>query len=743
MVADSVHPEPPASEDEPAPAVLPTLVVGRSGRKPALKVNTGGVPRELPVRLGKYLIDALIGQGAMGVVYRARQEGLDRVVALKILPHGAHASEASRHRFEREAQAIAKLRHPNIVSIHEVGEYDGQPFFTMDYIDGTPLDVFLKTTGITSTVVIAELCATICDAVQYAHDQGIVHRDLKPGNILVDRTGRPIVTDFGLAKDLDADSLLSMPGDIVGTPAFMSPEQAEGRVEGTGFASDVYSLGAILYTMLTRKPPFEGKTLVETLGQVINREPKPLTHANPAIEGELGAICLKAMEKDPYLRYETAQAMANDLRAFINGFPVSARPWTWRRGVAKFCGRHRGELTGLGVAAVLLALVGYLATQVFSQTYLDIARAHLNSGDATVRAEAVGTLAREIRQPDQLHPDRLEEAARLLLGAADDDETGVQAALLAALDAGSPPDALQREMTQEQAAWVMALADRDDDPQLRNLAIAVMARFRRGDFAEYLLARLDEPNPAVRLRVVRSLGHQATRRALGPLLNMRVYDPICRAEAEIALERFYQEGRIALFEGQDSVVKDTLRTLGDAMAQYNQQLEAMSAAADPQSPPPGMEGPLAAYAQALSSGSPMEQQQAIYELGQTGDPRAAELLLDALHDRQFGDQAAYALSRVHAGRFTRQLVEKLKDPAPHTRAHAALALGLSRQTSAVDEIVVALQVEGDLSAGSTMIQALAELGSPDAIPALRQVAERDQRLKPDVDASLQRLGAGD
>lgn len=744
MCAHSVHPDPPLPGDpEPRSAVdiPPTVVVERGRRPDKMEVQTGDVPREMPVRLGKYLIDAMVGQGAMGVVYRARQEGLDRVVALKILPQGAHASEASRHRFEREARSIAKLRHPSIVSIHEVGEYDGQPFFTMDFIDGLPLDTFLRTTGITSTVVIAELCATICDAVQYAHDQGVVHRDLKPGNILVDRTGHPIVTDFGLAKDVDTDSLLSLPGDIMGTPAFMSPEQAEGRVEGTGFVSDVYSLGAILYAMLARKPPFEGKTLVETLGKVIHRDPKPLTHANPAIEGELGAICLKAMEKDPGRRYASAQAMADDLRAFINGYPVSAKPWTWRRSVAKFCRRHRGELTGLAVAGGLLLVVGYLASHVFSRSYLDVAGAHLRSGDPAMRTEAVTTLAREIRQPDQLRSDQLDEASRLLWSRTEDTDIAVQAALLRTLNSGPAPEALQRTLTEAQATYIMALADQDENPELRNLALVVMGRFRRTDFADYLLTRLNEPDPAVRLKIVRSLGHQATRRALGPLLNLRIYDPVCRAEAEAALERFYEEGRMALFAGPDTAAKQALRNLGNAMAQYNQQLEALAHAGDPVPPASPDPGPFAPHVQALKTGSPAERQQAIYALGRTGDPRAAGPLLEALHDRELGAQAAFSLSRVSPSSVTPELVEKLRDPAAHTRAHAALALGLARQTSAVDDVIVALQVEGDFQARSAMVQALAEMNSPVAIPALRAVADRDPRLEMEIGGALQRLGA--
>ena len=200
--------------------------------KPRVMVADGDIPREIPVRLGRYIIDGLIGRGGMGVVYKARQDGLSRVVALKLLLHGEHATAEGKRRFEREAKSIARLRHPNIVSVHEVGDYNGQPFFTMDYIDGLPLSKFVKRVPIESQEEMAELCVKIADAIHYAHEQGVIHRDLKPDNILMTASSEPVITDFGLAKDTESMTMLSMSGEVMGTPAFMSPEQARGKSFG-------------------------------------------------------------------------------------------------------------------------------------------------------------------------------------------------------------------------------------------------------------------------------------------------------------------------------------------------------------------------------------------------------------------------------------------------------------------------------------------------------------------------------
>ena len=731
-------------EQGPSPDTETADDAGHQGLRPLVG---GTIPREIPVRLGRYLIDNVIGRGAMGVVYRARQEGLNRTVALKVLLEGEHASEARRKRFEREARAIAKLHHPNIVTVHEVGEYQGQPFFSMDLIEGMALDQFAKKVGLTSSTIIADLCATIADAVAYAHDQGILHRDLKPSNILVNNAGQPIITDFGLAKDMDSESMLSVAGDIMGTPAFMSPEQAGGRVEDTDARSDVYALGAILYSLLTRKPPFEGKTVVETLTKVLHEEPASFRITNPHVEGELGAICMKAMEKEPARRYPSAEAFADDLRNFINGYPVTARPRTWRRSLQLFTRRRRKEIRWAAAAAALLLVVGVAAPLFFSRAYLDVARTHLGSPDPAVRADAVATLGREIIQPEELDQARRGEAARLIMTAAGDEDPAVRAALLAFLaeQAGAGP--MAGAIDDQAAAWLIAEANQKQDPRRRDLALETMGRVSNQAFRKYLVQRLNEPNPAVRIKVVRSLGGQHTIHAVAPLINLMNSDPLCRAEAQAALDRIYAEGSFSPFTGTDRAVKHAMQGLTQAMAQHDAQLEAVlrdidgGEAGRPEAEP---EGPLSEFERALRSGDPAERMRAVYELGMAGDPAAVPTLLEALRDDdpRVGAAAALALTRAGGPGVIDELQRRiLSEETATARGNAALAMGFTGSRTAVDPLLVALAQERDLGARRMIVQALGELGEAHAVPGLRRAAEQESRLAPDVERALLRIGS--
>ena len=225
----------------------------------------------------------------MGVVYKARQISLNRIVAVKMILAGLLATKADHDRFHSEAQAAALLDHPNIVPIFEVGEHEGQHYFSMGYVDGQSLAARLAE-GPLPPKEAAELVATVAEAVEYAHRQGVIHRDIKPSNILIDSKGRPRVTDFGLAKRVDSGSDLTATGQVLGTPSYMPPEQAAGQIRAVGPAADVYALGALLYATLTGRPPFQAATSLETLRQVIEREPVALRQLNPAIPRDLETI---------------------------------------------------------------------------------------------------------------------------------------------------------------------------------------------------------------------------------------------------------------------------------------------------------------------------------------------------------------------------------------------------------------------------------------------------------------------
>jgi len=282
-------------------------------------------PDPMKVRyFGDYELQVEIARGGMGVVWRARQVSLNRPVALKMILAGQLASAADVQRFKTEAEAAANLDHPNILPIYEVGEHEGQQYFSMKLIDGGSLADAIHSKSLTERPGI-ELLEKVCRAVHFAHRRGILHRDLKPANVLLDRTGTPYVTDFGLAKRVESDSGLTHTGALLGTPSYMAPEQARAEKQiSTGV--DVYALGAILYEMLTDQPPFRGPTQLDTLLQVLDQEPTDPRKLNPKSNRDLSVIALKCLEKDPTRRYGSAESIAEELARFLAGDPVSARP---------------------------------------------------------------------------------------------------------------------------------------------------------------------------------------------------------------------------------------------------------------------------------------------------------------------------------------------------------------------------------------------------------------------------------
>lgn len=277
-----------------------------------------------PRALGDFQLLREIGRGGMGIVYEARQVSLNRIVALKLLRTGRHRSPNERQRFTVEAQAAARLQHPGIVPILEVGEAEGEAFFTMPLIAGPSLAERLEQ-GPLPVRETAELLGQIAEAVEHAHRSGVLHRDLKPANILLE-DGSPRITDFGLAKIQGEGSDLTLTGQIMGTPNYMAPEQAAGRVHDIGPATDIYALGAILYELLTGRPPFMAATITETLQQVREQEPVRPDRLNNRIPADLATICLKCLQKEPQRRYASADELAQDVAAFLDGRPIRARP---------------------------------------------------------------------------------------------------------------------------------------------------------------------------------------------------------------------------------------------------------------------------------------------------------------------------------------------------------------------------------------------------------------------------------
>jgi tetratricopeptide (TPR) repeat protein len=345
---------------------------GQSRSIPFSSLGRGPSPLARGASLPGYEILEELGRGGMGIVYRARQVALKRLVALKVVLAGAHAGPKERASFRTEAEAVARLQHPHIVQIHDIGEHEGLPYFSLEYIDGPNLEQ--KAGGQPMPYRQAtEIVETIAQAVHYAHQQGIIHRDLKPSNILL--SGEiPKITDFGVAKLLDAESGHTPSGDFVGTPHYMAPEQALGQSKGAGPAADVYSLGAILYHLLAGRPPFKGGTVYEVLEQVRWQEPDPPSRAHPHLPRDLDTVCLKCLEKDPHRRYASAHELAEDLRRLLADKPIQARPTArWER-VWKWAKRRPATAALMAVSAIAVCLLLALALWHESEVRLESAR---------------------------------------------------------------------------------------------------------------------------------------------------------------------------------------------------------------------------------------------------------------------------------------------------------------------------------------------------------------------------------
>ncbi len=396
---------PAVGADPPEALTLPPSAPASEARTLAPGDDGPSVPAVVRVQVPGYELLSVLGQGGMGVVYKARQVELGRVVALKMILHAEHAGTAQRERFLVEAQAVARLQHPNIVQIYEIGEHDGLPYFSLEYCGGGCLADWLDGTPWPAPRA-AQLVETLARAMHTAHQAQVVHRDLKPANVLLTEEGEPKITDFGLAKKLD-EQVRTQTGAILGTPSYMAPEQAGGKSQEIGPAADVYALGAILYELLTGRPPFVAATPLDTVLQVVSEEPVLVRQLQPRTPRDLETICLKCLQKQPGARYASALRLAEDLRRFQAGEPIEARAvgklergWRW-------CRRNPA------VASLLFAVAVVLIAGTAVSTFFAV-----QSSRRASDAEASAERAREAEQKAERNAARAGErlyAAQMLL----------------------------------------------------------------------------------------------------------------------------------------------------------------------------------------------------------------------------------------------------------------------------------------------------------------------------------------
>ncbi|MEK7867645.1 MAG: serine/threonine-protein kinase [Planctomycetota bacterium] len=365
----SVGSEDPTPPARPKSLGTPTPKTSTFTPFPGRPSSTPGGPR-IPVSVpeaggrafGRYDLISEVSRGGMGVVYRANDRIRNRQVAVKILLSGSSASDEELARFRREANAASRLSHPNIVRVLESGVEEGFPYLVMEFVEGRSLSEVLFEEAILPVQRAVEVLRDIGRAISVAHEQGILHRDIKPGNILIDPTGRARLTDFGLAKHLGQDTHLTRTGTSLGTPAYMSPEQASGEANEVDERCDIYSLGAVLYHMLVGQPPFDAESTVQLLFKVVGENAKSPRLLNSEIPEAIEAICMKAIEKEPVARYQHAREMVEDVNRFLDGAPTIARPMRVTDRARRWLRKHRAQIiASLISAAAFAALGGWLA----------------------------------------------------------------------------------------------------------------------------------------------------------------------------------------------------------------------------------------------------------------------------------------------------------------------------------------------------------------------------------------------
>jgi tetratricopeptide (TPR) repeat protein len=549
---------------------------------PSVSVDSVSMPSEtvsaVPFPVSGYEILGLLGRGGMGVVYKARQAGLNRLVALKMITGSGLSDPGNLARFDLEARAVAKLQHPNIVQVFEVGTRQGQPFIALEYLDGGCLKDRLDGTPMPPKLA-ARLMETLARAMHYAHERGIVHRDLKPANVLFASDGAPKIADFGLAKQLDDQELgQTSTNAILGTPTYMAPEQAEGKTRDVGPSADIYSLGAMFYDIITGRPPFKGSTVLDTLHMVRSVEPVPPRRMQPNLPLDLDTICLKCLEKDPRRRYANALELAEDLKAFEEGRAVSARPISALERARKWA-RRRPAVAAL-ILVICLSIVGVIGILAYYGGEQRRLRLHADDqrniaveakkkaeesenvavkalGEAeTERGKAVESEKKAVREKEEAEAQRKRAQANFVQAKrAVDELTRVAKKRLLNLPGA---ETVRADLVEKVAQFYEEFAARSEtDPSLR---LDTAQAYRRVGDARELLNKPTEAAAAYRKAATLFAAE------LGPAYasrDVRIDNtPLWKAMASIRLNQW------KVLEGNSDAQKEAEESLNDAQAIY-------------------------------------------------------------------------------------------------------------------------------------------------------------------------------
>ena len=684
----------------------------------------------IPDEFAGYRILKEVARGGMGVVLLADQPSLRRRVAMKLmLPSAESDDPASRERFLREARAMAKLKHPYIIQVYDIGEIQGMPWFTMEYIDGSTLGDLIDDKRLDVNHAV-DIHHKVAQALAFSHSQGILHRDLKPGNIMVRKGGDPVLMDFGLAKDVTGESVkLSITGTVIGTPAYMSPEQA--KAQRLDARADVYSLGAVLYEAVTGQVPFEGKTAYATIYQVINDIPKPARSLNPAVPPDLSRICAKAMEKDPIDRYPTMNDLALDLEKYIQGEVIAAQGPSLEYRIRQWVKSHKTHcVAGVSVAAVLmvvLLLMGSGFLRATTQPEVDYMKT-LAEGSPTTRVARIQALAGDIRDGKiEKNSSDYRKACKAFEVQTSDGSGKVAVASIEALAELAPQTHIDIYAAQTNRARPL---------EVRRAAVDALA-MHKPQGVSMVLSRVAETDPDtdLRIRAIRGMPSNAETSAMMTLIRVASRG-MPRSVAEAAREKLKElrspDSVLSMYAGSRTV--EHARALGDMLEKtgdYERQLEAAMGMINenPQGKKKRASQPYEVAIRRLKDGDAEQRMTAAFDLGVMKRQESEEALREALAD----EDSDVALAAADAlGKIPKLLEpEKIADflnvevhERPSVRMAAARACGLVNPPPPTDPLVAALSKERDTGVQVELAQALGRLRPPEAkLPLLALLVE--------------------